>query len=65
MRAINKHSANTKIKCVEMPNAPYLDRWQPCKPDAHLSTFRFCLPRSENLKSEKSLNFCRLTKKEQ
>jgi hypothetical protein len=26
MRAINKYSANPKIKCFEMPNAPYLNR---------------------------------------
>jgi len=26
MIAINKHSAKPKIKCFEMPNAPYLER---------------------------------------
>jgi hypothetical protein len=31
MKAINKHSANPKIKCFEMPNAPYLNRWRACK----------------------------------
>jgi len=29
--AINKHSAKLKIRSIEMPNAPYLDRWQTLK----------------------------------
>jgi len=28
MIAINKHSSNLKIWSVEMPNAPYLNRWR-------------------------------------
>ena len=27
MIGINKHSAKLKIRSVEMPNAPYLNRW--------------------------------------
>ncbi len=26
MIAINKHSAKLKIRCLKMPNAPYLER---------------------------------------
>jgi len=31
MIAINKHSAKPKVWSVEMPNAPYLNRWQTLK----------------------------------
>jgi len=31
MVAVNKHSANPKSWCVEMPNAPYSKRWHSLK----------------------------------
>ncbi len=30
------------------------NRWQPCKPDAHLSPFRFCLPQGQAEKAKRA-----------
>jgi len=64
MIAINKHSTKLKIWSVEMPNAPYLERYAQLeknentakkkKPTAQIAHLVFANAQSQNTKNQKS-----------
>jgi hypothetical protein len=56
MIAINKHSSKLKDSSVEMPNAPYLNRWATCKnATAQIAHLVFTDTQNTNPKKPKEL----------